>query len=217
VQSPPSSDPQARNFVPGPFNVPRLKDTYESTFAADLMTLGYTHIPPGTPARAERIRLREWDDSSPYMKNRPLRGPRGGTALPLLERDINWRNIPKVKAVSLNAFVPKAAQNDEYLQIARMAIQAISGCAPEVTSMKAGVNTWNVREGDKTGAKTMIYGDAAYEFLDKLVNLVLPKIKEWPGISGMRASYGNFKWTTANDMNRRHWRQQRKSWLWSYS
>lgn len=185
VQSPPSSDPQARDFVPGPFNLPRLRDTYETTLAADLMTLTYLHKPPGTPDSPERVRLRPWDDSSPYHKNRPLRGPRGSSNLPILERNINWRNVPEIKAVSVNVFAPRATQNRDYLHIARSVVQAITGSDPEVTRVKHSVVQWKVRKGDKTGAKTTIYGNEAYEFVDKLIHLVLPKIKDWPGMKGI--------------------------------
>jgi large subunit ribosomal protein L5 len=190
VQSPPSSDPQARDFVPGPFNVPRLKHTFQDTVASDLMTLAYLHTPPGTAAAPERVRLRPWDDSSPYHKNRPLRGPRGSPNLPLLEQSIHWRNIPEVRAVSINCFVPQATENPEWLIIARNVVQAISGATPEVTKVKKGVAQWGTRNGDKTGAKATIHGDAAYEFLDKVVNMVFPRIKDWPGISGALISYG---------------------------
>lgn len=85
---PPPSDPHSRLFVPGPFSLPRVEQTYESTIAPDILTLCYVHNPPGfkPPPRPER--LRKWDDSSPYHKNRPLRGPRGGDVLRLLRKPI---------------------------------------------------------------------------------------------------------------------------------
>jgi large subunit ribosomal protein L5 len=52
-----------------------------------------------------------------------------------------------------------------------------------VTRVKHGVVQWGVRKGDKTGCKVTLRGGAAYEFLDKLITLVLPKIKDWPGIN----------------------------------
>lgn len=191
VQMPASSDPTARDFTPGPFNLPRLKHTYDSTIAPDLMTLTYSHLPPGEePPVSMKGELREWDGSSPYHKNRPRRGPRGGGSgrLGLLERDITFNNIPAIQAVTVNAFAPKSAENKEYLQVARSVVQAITGAFPETTIMKKHVVQWKVRKGDKTGAKATLTGAAAYEFVDKLVTLVLPKIKDWPGI---KASSGD--------------------------
>jgi large subunit ribosomal protein L5 len=182
---PPSSDPIARDFVPGPFNVPRGKHTYESTVASDLLALTYTHIPPGTPPSvSQKGTLRQWDGSSPYHKNRPARGPRGGgsSRLNLLERDINCNNIPEIEGVSIAAYAPLSGENKEYLQVARAVVQAITGVFPEAIKVKTHVVQWRIKKGDFAGAKAHLSGDAAYEFLDKLITLVLPKVKDWPGM-----------------------------------
>lgn len=182
---PPSSDPTARDFVPGPFNIPRGKHTYDTTIAPDLMTLTYTHVPPGTPpSESQKGHLRQWDGSSPYHKNRPARGPRGGgsSRLGLLERGITHDNIPEVTGVSIAAFAPLASENKEYLQVARAVVQAITGTFPESIRAKKNVVQWKLREGQFAGAKAELEGPAAYEFLDKLITLVLPKIKDWPGM-----------------------------------
>ncbi len=174
----------ARDFVPGPFNLPRLKHTYHSTIAADLMTLMYKHTPPGTPRRPERVRLREWDDSSPYMKNRPKRGPRGAEVLFPLEPEVTWRNLPEVRAVHIAMYTPKAKKNPDHLIVARSVLQTIAGARPQVTTTKLSVAQWGVVRGDRTGVKVSIRGEQAWEFIDKVVHLVFPKIKEWRGIPG---------------------------------
>ncbi|KAH6892225.1 ribosomal protein L5 domain-containing protein [Thelonectria olida] len=171
VQVPPSSDPTARDFVPGPFNFPRLKHTYDTTIAPDLMTMTYTHVPqaPSFP--------------SPAKAN--CESPRGGgsSRLGILERDIAWHNIPEIEAVTINSYAPMSSQNKEYLHVCRAVVQAVSGAFPEVTTIKHGVIQWHVRKGDKGGCKVTLKGGAAYEFIDKLVTLVLPKIKDWNGIN----------------------------------
>ncbi|KAI1636391.1 ribosomal protein L5 [Biscogniauxia mediterranea] len=195
VQPPPSSDPVARNFSPGPFNLPRLKQTYRSTIAADIMTMMYQHVPPGTPDKPERIRLREWDDSSPYMKNRPKRGPRGHDVLFPLEKNITWRNIPELKAVHIAMFIPKAKKNPDHIIVGRAILQNITGVRPTVTTTKASVAQWGINKGDRSGVKCTLRGDQAWEFVDKVVNLVFPKIKEWKGIEGTTGdSTGNLGW-----------------------
>ncbi|KAI8630133.1 ribosomal protein L5 [Xylariaceae sp. FL1651] len=184
VQPPPSSNPIARNFTPGPFNFPRLKQTYQSTVASDIMTLMYQHTPPGTPDKPERIRLREWDDSSPYMKNRPKRGPRGHGVLLPLEKPIDWRNIPEIRAVHVASYMPQARKNFDHIIVGRAVLQSITGVRPTVTHTKTSVSQWGIVKGDRSGVKCSIYGNQAYEFIDKVVNLVFPKIKEWKGIQG---------------------------------
>ncbi|KAI0490631.1 ribosomal protein L5 [Xylaria cf. heliscus] len=182
IQPPPSSNPIARDFSPGPFNLPRLKHTYQSTIAPDIMAMMYQHIPPGTPSKPERIRLREWDDSSPYMKNRPKRGPRGADVLFPLEKPITWQNIPEIHAVHISIFSPKAKKNSDHLIVGRAILQSISGVRPVVTTTKANVSQWGISRGDRSGVKCSLYGNQAYEFIDKTVNLVFPKIKDWKGI-----------------------------------
>lgn len=189
VQPPPSSDPIARDFSPGPFNLPRLKQTYQSTIAADIMTMMYQHTPPGTPDKPERIRLREWDDSSPYMKNRPKRGPRGADVLFPLEKSIDWRNIPEIRAVHIAMYTPQARKNFDHIIVGRAVLQSISGVRPTTTSSKSSVSQWGIVKGSKSGVKCSIYGNQAYEFVDKAINLVFPKIKEWRGVKGQRRVY----------------------------
>lgn len=93
-----------------------------------------------------------------------------------------WHNLPEIEAVTINSFAPNGAQNKEYLHVARAVVQAISGQFPEVTEVKHGVVQWGIRKGDKAGCKVTLKGGQAYDFVDKLVTLVLPKIKDWRGI-----------------------------------
>ncbi|KAI1214868.1 54S ribosomal protein L7 [Annulohypoxylon truncatum] len=195
VQPPPSSDPVARNYSPGPFNLPRLKQTYHSTITSDILTLTYQHIPPGTPPSPERVRLREWDDSSPYMKNRPKRGPRGRGVLYPIEKDLNWRNLPEVKAVHLSMFIPQAKKNPDHLIVARSVLQTITGVRPTISTTRKSVAQWGIVKGDRTVVKVSVYGDQAYEFLDKIIHLVFPKIKNWKGVKGSAGDHtGGISW-----------------------
>ncbi|AEO63420.1 7ff4bf6a-e3be-44e8-90e1-805dc8ab1880 [Thermothielavioides terrestris] len=195
IQSPPSSDPRARDFVPGPFNLPRLKQTYHSTIAPDIMTLTYKHVPPGTPPKPTPERLRSWDDSSPYHKNRALRGPRGHPVLPLLERDINFTNIPALKEITIASYVPAAIKDPEALLVARSVLLALTGTTPEITKTRSNVVQWGIRAGLKAGVKTTIYGNDAYEWLDRCVNLVFPRIKDFQGIRATTGDgSGNLAW-----------------------
>lgn len=184
IQSPPSSDPVARNFQAGPFYFPRLKETLQGTIAPDLMTLTYNHKPPGEQGE-EPIgqRLRSWDGSSPYHKNRPLRGPRGGTTLRPVERDISFHNIPEILSITMSVYQPQGIKDPTYLLAARTALQAITGAKPEIRRVRTGVSQWGVSKGQPAGTKATVWGEQAYELLDKMIHLVFPRIKEWPGVS----------------------------------
>ena len=195
MQSPSTTDPVARDFVPGPFNIPRLKHTYESTIASDIMTMTYMHKTPGTAPAPLKERLRSWDDSSPYMINRPKRGPRGPSTLFPIEQDITWQNVPELQAVTVATYVPQAVKNPDHLIAARAVLMSITGAYPENTKVKKSVAQWHVLKGQKAGVKVTLYGTQAYEFLDKCIHLVFPKIKEWQGIKGSSGDRsGNIAW-----------------------
>jgi large subunit ribosomal protein L5 len=187
VQPLPSTDPAARDYSPGPFNLPRLRQTHQSTISPDLLTLAYQHIAPGTPDQPERIRLREWEGESPYFKNRPKRGPRGNDVLFPLENDITFRNIPEIRAVSLAMFMPHAKQDPGNFVVAKSIMQNISGVKPTKTKTKRSVSEWGIIKGESSGFKCTIHGNQALEFMDKVIHLVFPKIKEWPGVKGEAA------------------------------
>ena len=195
IQSPASSDPVARDFVPGPFNLPRLRQTYQSTICSDLMALTYNHKVPGTPDWEHAERLRIWDDSSPYHKNRPKRAPRGAPVLPLRERDIFFNNIPEVKEISIAIYEPAAAKNPDQLAVARTALIALTGTMPEITKTRSSVVQWSISKGQRAGVKTTIYGNEAYEFLDRCIHLIFPRIKDWKGIDASTGDgSGNISW-----------------------
>lgn len=194
-QPPPSSDPASRLFVPGPFANSRLEQTYQSTIAHDLLTLTYNHKPPGTVTAPKADRLRSWDDSSPYHKNRPKRGPRGADVLGLIEKDITFRNVPKIESITVHSMVKGAIEDSAHLHVAGIMIQAVTGVRPSVHKAKHSVAQFGIREGKAISLTSTLYGEQAYEFLDKCINLVFPRIKDWPGIKGTTGdSSGNISW-----------------------
>jgi large subunit ribosomal protein L5 len=161
-----------------------LKQTFRSTIASDILTLTYNHKIPGTPERPTRVRLRPWEGDSPYMENRPKRGPRGAEVLLPLEQNITFRNIPEIKAVHVACYIPKAKKNPDHIMVGRAVLQTITGIRPSISVTRTSVAQWGVVRGDRTGVKVTMRGNQAYEFIDKCVHLVFPKIKEWKGIKG---------------------------------
>jgi large subunit ribosomal protein L5 len=149
------------------------------------MTLGYVHKPPGTITTPRADRLRTWDESSPYHKGRPKRGPRGpGEVLRVVEKDINWRNVPKIEAVVVHTMTRDAQESSAYLHVAGIMLQAITGARPTVHRVKHPVAQWNLRVKNPISLTSTIRGDQAYDFVDKCISLVLPRIKDWEGVRG---------------------------------
>ncbi|KAJ6146843.1 hypothetical protein N7497_008825 [Penicillium chrysogenum] len=171
-QPPPPSHPSSRLFVPGPFSAPRAEQTFDSTASS---------LPP------KSARLREWDDSSPYHKNRVLRGPRGGDVLRLLRKPIKFNNIPEIERITIHSYVKNAAaeRNSSWLHVAGIAVQAISNVRVETFKSKSNVAPWGIAAGrDSVAVKAELYGENMYHFFGKLVDVVLPRIKDWEGVKG---------------------------------
>jgi large subunit ribosomal protein L5 len=184
-QPPPVSDPSSRLFEPGPFSLPRLAQTYQSTIASDILALTYQHYPPGYRAPKVEQRLREWTGDSPYFKNRPLRGPRGkGEVLRLLNEPRTFRNIPKITKVVVHSMTPEAQENSANMHVAGMILQAITNVRAKSHKAKHNVVGWGLREGRYVSVTSTLERDDALDFLAKLIDVVLPKIKEWKGAPG---------------------------------
>lgn len=151
------------------------------------MTLCYVHTPPGFKPPPKSARLREWDDSSPYHKNRVLRGPRGGDVLRLLRKPIKFNNIPEIERITIHSYVKNAAaeRNSSWLHVAGIAVQAISNVRVETFKSKSNVAPWGIASGrDTVAVKAELFGENMYHFLGKLVDVVLPRIKDWEGVKG---------------------------------
>ncbi|KAH0537376.1 hypothetical protein FGG08_005818 [Glutinoglossum americanum] len=183
-QPPPQSSPESRLFVPGPFSLPRLEQHYHNTIAPDLLTLAYSHLPPGFVPPPKAPRLRTWDDSSPYHKNRPARGPRGGDVLRLLKRPTNFHNITKLEKVTIHTMVKGAMEDSAHLHVAGMVVQAITSIRATSCKAKESVAGFGLRGGKYTSVKAEIVGESMYHFLSRLVDVVLPRIKDWKGAKG---------------------------------
>ncbi|KAJ6034517.1 hypothetical protein N7460_008692 [Penicillium canescens] len=122
----------------------------------------------------------------PYHKNRVLRGPRGGDVLRLLRKPIKFNNIPEIERITIHSYVNKAAtENSSWLHVAGIAVQAISNVRVETFKSKTSVANWGIVPGrDSVAVKAELYGENMYHFLGKLVDVVLPRIKDWEGVKG---------------------------------
>lgn len=183
-QPPKPSDPSSREYIPGPFSLPRLEQTYLSTLEPDIMTLAYIHHAPGYQAPVKGERLRSWQGASPYFKNRPLRGPRGGDVLRLLRKDITFRNVPKIERVTVHTMVKEAMTDSANLHIAGMAMQAITNVRATAHKTRRADATFGIRKGQHLSVTCELRGEDMYHFLGKCIDVVMPKIKDWRGVKG---------------------------------
>lgn len=149
------------------------------------MALSYVHYPPGFRPPPSGPRLRSWDDSSPYYKNRPLRGPRGSSGvLSLLRRPITFRNVPTIERITVHTFPKDATRESAYLHVAGMVLQAITNVRCSVHRARQSIATLGLRQGKAVSVKCELTGEDMWHFLAKVVDVVMPKIKDYQGVKG---------------------------------
>lgn len=105
---------------------------------------------------------------------------------PSLMKEFNYSSImqvPKVVKVVLNMGVGDAIANPKLLDEAFEELRAISGQKPVVTKAKKSVANFKLREGMSIGCKVTLRGERMYDFLDKLINLSLPRVRDFRGVS----------------------------------
>jgi len=95
----------------------------------------------------------------------------------------NVMEIPKVEKVIINMGVGEAVGNPKVLDAAVSDMTLIAGQKPVVTRAKKSIAAFKIREGMPIGAKVTMRGERMYQFLDKLINISLPRVRDFRGIS----------------------------------
>ena len=95
----------------------------------------------------------------------------------------NKMQVPKLDKVVLNIGLGEATQNAKALEAAERDLVAISGQHPVITRSKKSIAAFKLREGMPIGLKVTLRGERMYDFFDKLVNAVLPRMRELQGVS----------------------------------
>ena len=95
----------------------------------------------------------------------------------------NVMEIPKLEKIVINIGVGDAVGNSKALDAAVKDLEIIAGQKPVVTRAKKSIANFKVREGMPLGTKVTLRGERMYEFLDKLINAALPRVRDFRGIS----------------------------------
>jgi large subunit ribosomal protein L5 len=90
---------------------------------------------------------------------------------------------PKIDKIVVNMGIGDAVQNAKVLDTAVEELSAITGQKPIITKAKKSIATFRLREGMPIGAKVTLRGERMYEFLDKLISVTLPRVRDFRGIS----------------------------------
>ena len=105
---------------------------------------------------------------------------------PALAKEFNIENpmaIPKVVKITINMGMGEAISNSKILDTAVEELRAISGQKPVVTKAKKSIASFKLREGMNIGTMVTLRGDRMYEFLDRLITVALPRVRDFRGVS----------------------------------
>jgi large subunit ribosomal protein L5 len=106
--------------------------------------------------------------------------------VPALIQKFQYKNVmqvPKLEKIVINMGMGDIKDNPKLLDSALDELTTISGQKPVVTIARKSVANFKVREGMKVGAKVTIRGDRMYEFFDKLVSIVIPRVRDFRGLN----------------------------------
>src|SRR5437764_1817309 len=106
---------------------------------------------------------------------------------PALAKEFDIRNpmaIPKIEKVVVNMGLGEASANAKILDVATDELKVITGQKPVITKAKKSIAAFKLRQGMSIGTMVMLRGDRMYEFLDRLISVALPRVRDFRGISG---------------------------------
>ena len=105
--------------------------------------------------------------------------------LPALTKEFGYTNVmavPKIVKISLNIGLGEATQNPKMVDGAANELGTIAGQKPVVTKAKKSIAAFKLREGMSIGAMVTLRGDRMFEFFDRLVNIALPRVRDFRGL-----------------------------------
>jgi large subunit ribosomal protein L5 len=105
----------------------------------------------------------------------------------------NVHQVPRLEKITVNVGLGKAKDDKKVIEAATNTLRKITGQEPVETFAKLSIAGFKLREGNKIGIKVTLRGDRMYEFLDRLVTVVLPRLRDFHGVKGSAFDrQGNF-------------------------
>jgi len=108
-------------------------------------------------------------------------------AMPALSKRFGYKNmmaVPRLKKITVNIGMGEASQNIKLLDVAVQELGQITGQKPVVTRAKKSIANFKIRKGMPIGCMVTLRGERMYEFLDRLSNIVLPRVRDFKGLPG---------------------------------
>jgi large subunit ribosomal protein L5 len=108
------------------------------------------------------------------------------TAVPALTQEFGYKNVmavPRINKISINIGMGEATQNAKLMDGAVNELTQIAGQKPVITKASKSIAAFKLREGMSIGCMVTLRGDRMYEFFDRLVNVALPRVRDFRGVS----------------------------------
>ena len=105
--------------------------------------------------------------------------------VPALAKEFNYKNVmavPRLVKVSVNIGLGEATQNAKILDVAAKELGQITGQRPVITKAKKSISQFKLREGMPIGCTVTLRGEMMYEFVDRLCNVALPRVRDFHGV-----------------------------------
>jgi len=106
--------------------------------------------------------------------------------VPELTKEFGYKNpmaVPQMEKVVVSMGIGRATQDKKFLESAKKDLMMITGQVPAVCKAKKSVSNFKVREGMETGLKVTVRGVRMYEFMDRLINLAIPRVRDFRGLN----------------------------------
>jgi len=108
------------------------------------------------------------------------------TYAPALMKELglkNFHQVPKMEKIVVNIGLGRSKDDKKMFEVAQNTLEKITGQRPVNTYAKVSIASFKLREGNKIGMKVTLRGDRMYEFMDRLINIVLPRLRDFHGVN----------------------------------
>src|SRR5690606_21254119 len=109
-----------------------------------------------------------------------------GNIVPGLQKELSLANVhqvPRLEKIVVNVGLGKAKDDKKLMEVATNTLRKITGQQPVETVAKQSIASFKLREGNKIGLKVTLRDERMYEFMDRLINIVLPRLRDFHGVS----------------------------------
>lgn len=108
------------------------------------------------------------------------------TYAPQLQKELGLANVmqtPSLEKIVLNIGIGRNKDDKKFFEVAANTLRKITGQQPVETTSRMSIANFKLREGNKIGLKVTLRGDRMYEFMDRLINIVMPRLRDFHGVS----------------------------------